>query len=83
MLTQWLIRAAAWLVPADNRDEWRREWLGELHASATHHAAAKTMRRNEVCTVSSTQVLERAPGGDAYTTRSGSPGAGAAVPDRS
>ena len=39
MLTQWLIRASALLVPADCRDEWRREWLGELHASATHQAS--------------------------------------------
>jgi len=28
---QYLIRAAAWLVPAALRAEWRREWMAELH----------------------------------------------------
>lgn len=29
----WIIRVTAWLVPADARSEWRREWSGEVHAS--------------------------------------------------
>ena len=27
-----MVRAAAWLVPADARSDWRAEWLGEIHA---------------------------------------------------
>jgi predicted permease len=30
MLARLLIRGAAWLVPADQRHDWRREWLAEL-----------------------------------------------------
>jgi hypothetical protein len=33
-----VIRAAARLVPARLRDEWRREWEGELHAAAQYPA---------------------------------------------
>lgn len=33
-----LIRAAAWLVPSASREEWRREWVAELHY------ALRTMR---------------------------------------
>ena len=39
MFSEWLIRMAAFLAPADCRDEWRREWLGELHASGAAEQA--------------------------------------------
>jgi putative ABC transport system permease protein len=34
-LAQALVRLAAWLAPSNERDEWRREWLAELHYRAT------------------------------------------------
>ena len=44
MFSEWLIRMAAFLAPADCRDEWRREWLGELHASGVRQAARGRLR---------------------------------------
>ncbi|MGE3473377.1 MAG: ADOP family duplicated permease [Vicinamibacterales bacterium] len=38
---RWLVAAGAALVPAHQRDEWRREWLAELHAALVP-AAART-----------------------------------------
>lgn len=31
-LALWLVKISAWLVPADQRADWRREWTAELHA---------------------------------------------------
>jgi putative ABC transport system permease protein len=31
-LALWIVRAAAWLVPHDERSEWRREWMAEAQA---------------------------------------------------
>ncbi|HEX5214559.1 MAG TPA: ABC transporter permease [Vicinamibacterales bacterium] len=44
MFAKWLIRVAAFLAPAECRDEWRREWLGELHASGTRQAGRGPVR---------------------------------------
>jgi predicted permease len=33
-LAQALVKIAAWLAPSGERDEWRREWLAELHYRA-------------------------------------------------
>jgi putative ABC transport system permease protein len=29
-LAAWIIKASSWIVPSDQRTDWRREWLGEL-----------------------------------------------------
>ena len=39
-----LVRAAAWLVPARLRADWRREWEGELAAWADDGRAARPLR---------------------------------------
>ena len=33
-LASWIIGLASWIVPADQRSEWRREWLAELQSRA-------------------------------------------------
>jgi hypothetical protein len=32
-MTRVLLAIASWLVPAENRSHWQREWFGELHAA--------------------------------------------------
>jgi hypothetical protein len=39
---KWLIRAAALLVPAGRREEWRKEWLAELHYAQEHAGEAQS-----------------------------------------
>jgi predicted permease len=38
-LAAWIIKASSWIVPEDQRDEWRREWLGELAFTNALHFA--------------------------------------------
>lgn len=39
---EWLIRAASWLVPAQRRAEWTKEWLAELHYAQEHSSEAQS-----------------------------------------
>jgi putative ABC transport system permease protein len=40
-LSRLFIAISAWLVPSDQRADWRREWLGELHARPAGFAALR------------------------------------------
>ena len=41
IIATWIIRLAAWLAPAGDRADWRREWLAELHAMPRGLAAVR------------------------------------------
>lgn len=43
MKPEWMVGLASLLVPSRRREEWRREWLAELHYAQTHAGEARSL----------------------------------------